>query len=148
MAEAPITEPLAVAVEQAARRLREDARLTELFGGTPAVFDAAPNGQAHPFIVIGEVEGLPERAEGYDGTDVVMTVHVWDRPEPPNLGKRRVLAIARAAREALLDLTISLPFHRLVDAEPEDLEQAMNDPTDGGLTKHAVVAVRWLTEPI
>jgi len=127
--------------------LRADPALQTLFAGDVRAWDNAPNAGPYPHIVLGELQGIPEVADGYRGDDVVLTLHVWDQPDPPSLGKRRCIAIADAAEACLLDLEITVPFHRLVEASPEG-SLHINDAPNGGLIKHSIVNIRWLTEPI
>lgn len=133
-------------LEAAAEALRADARLAELFGGAPRVFDRLPAERvAYPYITLDRTERDPSPAEGLDGDDVTLTLSVWSRPEPPSIGKREAARILDAALEGLTREDIALANQRLVEAVV-DFAQVIDDPD--GLTKHGVGAVTFLTEPI
>jgi hypothetical protein len=123
--------------------LRADTTLRALMGGTVRIYDTVPANFAFPYITHGSNQLVPELAEGLNGRDVFVELHVWSRPEPPSLGRREAADIA-AAVETALCVDLVLAGFRLVDAVPE--KTRIFDDTDG-LTKHAVLTIRYITEP-
>lgn len=109
--------PLQIALYE---RLTGDA---ELMGLVTGVFDHAPEGQAQPYVTIGETLSTPDNAHGVFGRQVVATVHVWTRARGNAPGQ------AIAARiVALLDhRPLSVVGHRVVSVRCE-FDQALRDP--------------------
>ncbi|WP_310622481.1 DUF3168 domain-containing protein [Flexibacterium corallicola] len=62
----------------------------------------APGPEEYPFLEIGETSGLPDNAQGVEGSEETIVLHVFDR-DAASPGKRRVKQIISALREALED---------------------------------------------
>lgn len=106
------------------------------------IYDQPPITPQFPYITLGETDVLVQRASFYDGSDVSMSVHAWSRANGYPEGKRIAAAIRASLHEAPITL---VGLERLVDIEVQS-SRAFRDPD--GLTSHAVITVRALTEPV
>lgn len=120
-------------------RLKADAGVTALVAGR--VYDQPPPSPVFPYISIGPDQTLPDRADCYDGSEVTLQVDVWSRAPGFPEAKR----IAEAVRAALADAPLTLTGHSLVDIA---LVEARNLRDPDGLTSHAALTFRALTEPV
>lgn len=110
------------------------------------VFDRVPRDTTgkvtatFPYVSLGDGDVSYNGADCYDGSDVSMTVHVWSR-EP---GFPQCKRIASAIRAGLNNAELALVGHTL---ELLELDRAnyLRDPD--GLTSHAVMTFRALTQP-
>ncbi|MDB5597379.1 MAG: hypothetical protein JWM36_4340 [Hyphomicrobiales bacterium] len=118
-------------------KLKADIAVSALVG--TSVFDT-PNADVFPRITLGEDQVLTERADCYEGDEVILTIHAWSR----EIGFPQVKRIGSAVRAALQGADLTLDDYRLVDIAVED-ERYMRDPD--GITSHAVLTFRALTEP-
>jgi hypothetical protein len=106
------------------------------------IYDQPPITPQFPYITLGETDVQVQRASFYDGSDVSMSFHAWSRANGYPESKR----IAAAIRASLHEAPITLAgLERLVDIEVQS-NRAFRDPD--GLTSHAVITVRALTEPV
>lgn len=119
-------------------RLKADAGVTTL--ATGGVHDQPPSGVTFPYVSIGPDQVIPDRADCYDGSEVVLQVDVWSR----EVGFPEAKRIAEAVRAALTDAPLALAGHRLVDIAFVE-SRTLRDPD--GLTSHAALTFRALTEP-
>lgn len=119
--------------------LKADTAVNGLVAGH--VYDTVPSSDPFPRITLGEDQVIPERADCYLGDEVFITLHVWSR----KTGFPETKRIAAAVRTALHDAELELTGFRLVDLA-SDGERFMRDPD--GLTNHAVLTFRALTEPV
>lgn len=120
--------------------LRTDVAINSLVGGR--IYDNPPNNPPFPYITIGPDDCLPSRAACYDGSEVTFQIDAWSR-SPGFVEAKR---IAEAVRVALTDAPLDLsPDYRLVDIALE-ASRTLRDPD--GLTSHAVISFRALTEPV
>lgn len=86
--------------------LDSDVTMSDL---TTGIFDDVPEGQPHPYVVIGEALSTPANVHGRHGRQVVSTLHTWTRARshrPGNqIGARLVALLAQghAALDPLVD---------------------------------------------
>ena len=121
-------------------RLRSDAGVEAIVDDR--IYDNVPPDPAFPYLSLGPEQSLPDRAScGYDGSDITLQIDAWSR-QPGFAEAKRA---AEAVRRALIDAPLELDGHRLVDIALESIS-TVRDPD--GLTSHAVVTMRALTEPI
>jgi hypothetical protein len=122
----------------------QKAVVAALKGNTDAgdsVFDDVPSSNPFPRITIGPAQALPNLADCMDGTETFLQVDVWSRNTP---GMVEMKTIAGQVRSILQDSTMSLDDNEL-QLMTVDSEQFLRDPD--GLTKHAALTFRALTQP-
>jgi hypothetical protein len=120
-------------------RLTADAALTALLGG-PRVHDDVPQASPFPYISFGHSLVRDWSTGSEDGSEHVVTLHVWSQGK----GKKEAHEIMDAVRSALHDQALSLAGHRLVNLRHE-LSEARREPD--GDTTHGIVRYRAVTEP-
>lgn len=109
-------------------------------GGTMRLYTVVPQNAPLPYIVIGEDQILDDSDDCQDGSEIIATVHVWSKSEPPEANVVRVTA----GRLRALLKTLTLAGHDVVEREFEDL-RVVTDP-DG--STHGTLTVRYLTVPV
>lgn len=119
--------------------LSSDAAVRELLGGAQ-VFDDVPQATRYPYVTIGQSTERDWSTGDDDGSEHLLTLHVWSR----KAGRQEVRAIMEAVRQALHDRALATPGHRLVNLRHE-FSEARRD-TDGE-TYHGIVRYRAVTEP-
>jgi hypothetical protein len=105
------------------------------------IYDNPPTNPPFPYITIGPDDTLPDRANCYFGDDVTLQIDAWSRSP----GFQEVKRAADAVRDALEDAPLTLDGFRLVDITL-DAVRTLRDPD--GLTSHAAITFKALTEPI
>lgn len=127
--------PLQVAV---LTTLGADAELTALVQG---VFDWAKEGQAFPYVVIGDSVETPDNTHDSHGSITVITLHVWSKYR----GYAQALTIARRLRALLEHRPLTIVGHRHV-ATYFVSQQTLTDPEPPGDIRHVPVSFRVLTQ--
>jgi hypothetical protein len=120
--------------------LAADAALTAVLGAG-RIFDDVPQGTALPYVTLGQATLRDASTATEDGTEHVVTVHVWSDAR----GKKETHAILAAIRAALHDAPPALAGHRLVNLRHE-LSEVRREPD--GATIHGLARFRAFTEPI
>lgn len=119
--------------------LRADAELTALTG-TPAVYDAPPEGRAPPYVVMARHDALDRSGDGAPGHEHRLIVHLW----AASASRKAVLALAErvvaVALEADLDGAGQAVTHRLLERTDTAI-----DP-DTGLAR-AALSLKFFSEP-
>jgi hypothetical protein len=118
--------------------LKASSSISSLIAGR--VYDSVPQNSEFPYVTVGQVQVLPDRAQDYDGADVVFTIDGWSRAP----GFPEVKRIGMAVHSALVDADLALDDFRLIELIPEQT-QYLRDPD--GLTSHGVFVFRARTEP-
>lgn len=113
--------------------------LTSLLGGD-RVYSKAPQGQALPYVTLGQTVNLDWSTGTDDGTEHDVTLHIWTSAD----SSEQVHQIMDAVRALLHDRPLSLQDHYLVNLRHEFAE-ARIDPD--GETMHGIVRYRAVTEP-
>lgn len=114
--------------------------LTSLLGGA-AIFSKAPQGQALPYITLGQTVTLDWSTGTDDGTEHDLTLHVWTDAD----SAEKVHEIMDTVKTLLHDRPLSVEDHYLVNLRHEFAE-ARIDPD--GETMHGIVRYRAVTEPL
>lgn len=129
---------LQAAFVAAIRALNTEAG-TRVYDRVPRTNNAVAAG-TFPYVHLGTGSVLPNKADCYNGSEVSLPVHVWSRA----VGWPEAKRIASAIRAGLDDAELLLDGHTL---ELLELDRAdyLNDPD--GLTSHAVLTFRALTQP-
>jgi hypothetical protein len=120
-------------------RLKADATLSAIIG--TRVYDAPPAGPTFPYVTLGEEQTIPDRGQGYEGSDVSLTLHTWSKAT----GYPQTKQMIEAVRASLTNAPLTLSGHRLVSLEFEE-SRVLRD-TDPTIT-HGVVTFLARTEPV
>lgn len=143
------TEPTLALQAAIVAALKADSSLTGLIAGR--VYDRIPNLHQFPYIRVGDSdEDLPDLADCIDGSEIFSTLHAFSRPQEDATnatqprGKVEVKRIAGAAKRAIHGANLSLEDNRLILIE-HYRTVFLTDPD--GLTEHAIIMFRALTEP-
>ena len=119
--------------------LSADAALTALIGAG-RVFDDVPQASPLPYVTLGPVTAQDWSTGSEDGTEHLLTVHVWSRAR----GKKQAHEVLGAIRAALHDQPLSLSGHRLINLRHErsDIRR-----TPDGEAIQGTARFRAVTEP-
>lgn len=105
------------------------------------VYDIPPPSPVKPYITIGEIQLLPNKADCLAGAELAVPVHGWSG----TTSSVQVKQLGKAIIDALDDpAVLGLLGHRAVICELEQA-QYLRDPD--GITHHAVIVFHLLTEP-
>lgn len=118
--------------------LKADSDVAALVG--TRVYDLPPPTPVKPYVTVGDVQVLPDRADCIDGVELSVTLHLWSQTAT----SIQVKQLGKAVIEALDVAELGVTGHRLVLLELEQA-QYLRDPD--GITQHGVVVFRALTEP-
>jgi hypothetical protein len=120
--------------------LVSDARVTSVLGG-PKIYDEPPRTAAFPYVTLGEARIVDFSAGNDSGDEHHLTLHAWSRQG----GHREAHVITGALMQALDDAPLMLPQHHLVNFRfaLADIRREAD-----GLTYHALVRFRAVTEPV
>lgn len=99
------------------------------------VLDDVPQGQAFPYVVIGEDVATIFPVLDRDGEDIDVTIHVWSR----YAGRRQAKELMGKVREALHDQRLSVAGHHLVGLR-HTFATVFTEPD--GKTRHGVMRFR------
>ncbi len=103
------------------------------------VFDFVPEGQAAPYVEIGEVVSVPFDTKNSDGQEHTITLHAWSEYQ----GYKQAQDILALMYEALHNQPITVTGHQLILCQ-FDFSTVLKDPD--GVTHHGVMRFRALTE--
>jgi hypothetical protein len=118
--------------------LKADIMLMALIRG---VFDWVEEGQAYPYIVIGEAVETPDNSHDSHGSNTVITLHVWSQYR----GYAQALTIASRVRALLEHRPLTVTGHRHV-ATYYVSQQTITDPEPPGDIRHVPISFRVLTQ--
>lgn len=122
-------------------RLTGDATLMALITG---VFDKAPEGQAFPYIDIGDGDEAPFRTFGaLFGHETFKTVRIWTQDDINSVGFKQALAIYEQVNALLDCYALSVSGQTTVSCQLEDVSQFVD--TDG-VTRQVAPTYRIVTQ--
>jgi hypothetical protein len=134
--------------------LRADSTLAGLLAtvknvspATPAVVDNPPEGQAYPYVRIGDQLSTPDNDHDGFGREITLTLHIWTKTRSMGPGQ----AISERVGQLLdhqadpLSARLAAAGHRCVTIRQE-FDQALTDP-DPEL-RHHVIRFRVQTEQL
>lgn len=121
-------------------QLRDDAGCAAIFGSGFDVYEDVPPDTSFPYITLGEDQKLPFLAECLNGSEIYITLHVWDR----NGGWAAAKQGADAIEDCLHESELTLPDFIVATIERKG-SRLMRDPD--GITAHAVVTFRAFVNP-
>lgn len=114
--------------------LANNAAVTSLLGGIK-IFDTNPLAASYPYLTLGQTIERDWSTGNEDGTEHIVTLHVWSRAG----GKQEAQAILGKIHEALHDSPITLAEHRLVKLRHEFAEARQEAD---GETYHGIARFR------
>lgn len=106
-------------------------------GAAVPVLDEVPQGQAYPYVTIGEDVITDWSALTREGEDIDFTIHTWSR----YAGFKEVKELMAAVKGALHDQALSVTGHQLVHLRLA-FHAVQRDPD--GKTRHGVQRFRAL----
>ena len=113
--------------------------LITLLGGTK-IFDHHPERVAFPYIVLGQATSTDWSTSTEDGTEHLITVHIWSRRS----GREEVYDIQRQVGVSLHDAQFSGQDHHIINLRFA-FSETRRDANSGRL--HGVMRFRAVTEP-
>lgn len=121
------------------KALKDSGALTALLN--KRVYDIPPPAPVFPYISLGAVQVLPDKADCIDGTEVFPQIDAWSRVSDPAEIKR----VGKAIVAALDDQALTVSDYHLVVFELQSA-QYLHDPD--GQTRHAALTFRGLLQPV
>lgn len=121
-------------------KLKGDATLTTLLGGSSRVLDYVPEGQAYPYVRVGEHLSIPDNDLTSFGRQITETLHVWTRARGNVTGQDIAARIIELLDHQVSALTVT--GHRVVSIRCE-FDQALTDPDPE--IRHHVLRFRIIT---
>lgn len=118
-------------------KLKADETLKALIGDR--VFDRIPSPATYPLLTIGNMQLLPESADGVDAAETVVTIHVWDQFKQADKSRKVGGAVVSALHEEELRTKNSGTQSVLLESA-----NYLRDPD--GVTNHAVLTFSILTD--
>jgi hypothetical protein len=118
--------------------LKTAGALPAVVGGR--VYDAVPANAVFPYISLGDMQILPDKAGCIDGAEVYPQIDVWSRA----VGYPEVKTITKAVLLKLDDQPIVVAGFNVVVFEVQSV-QYLRDPD--GLTRHAAVTLHGIFTP-
>lgn len=125
-------------------RLKGGAALVTLLGGRPAIYDQPPEGEAYPYVRVGDHLSIPDNDLSSFGRQSTETLHVWTRVRGNATGQEIAAAV-----NALLDhqsdalsALLASDGQRCVSIRNE-FDQALTDPDPE--IRHHVLRFRVIT---
>lgn len=103
------------------------------------IYDEVPKNAEFPYVSLGPVQVIPDRADCIDGTEVFVTLDIWSRKK----GEPEHKLIGNAIITALDDATIAMPNFRSVSFLLESVNY-LRDPD--GLTNHGSLTFKGLID--
>ena len=104
------------------------------------VYDKAPANAQYPYITLGEMQVLPDKADCIDGVEIFPRIDIWSR----GVGFPEVKQLTKAVMALLDDQTLTVAGFNVPVFEHEST-QYLRDPD--GLTLHAAITFRGLIQP-
>jgi hypothetical protein len=104
------------------------------------IYDQVPPNPTFPYLSLGDVQVLPDKADCIDGVEIFPQIDAWSR----TVGYTEVKSIGAAIIAALDDVSLIVSGHTVVVFEIESVHY-LRDPD--GLTRHAALTFRGLLQP-
>lgn len=128
-------------------RLKGSAELTAALAGRQAVYDQPPEGEAYPYIVVGDHLSTPNHDHTSQGREITETLHIWTKQRSSKPGQEiaDIVTALLDHQDRALSALLAADGHRCVMIRQE-YDQALKDP-DPQL-RHHVVRFRIQTQQI
>lgn len=149
---APTRNPATPIQKAIVARLRADTTLASLLApivkvtpATPAVVDQPAEGQAKPYVRVGDHLSIPDNDHTSKGREVTETLHVWTQARSSAPGQAIADAITASLdhQVAAMSALLAADGHKCVTIRQE-FDQALEDPDPQ--IRHHVLRFRIQTE--
>lgn len=121
--------------------LKASTDLQSLIGNPLRLYQDVPPNPTFPYITIGDDQNVPDLAQGLDGSEIFLDIHVWSRAS----GYTECKKIGAAIKACFpVDGSLTLTENRDLLIERRS-EQHMVDQDE--TTKHGIYTFRALVEP-
>lgn len=133
---APTRNPATPIQKAIVMRLRADGTLASLLASikavtpsTPAVVDQPAEGQAKPYVRVGDHLSIPDNDHTSKGREVTETLHIWTQARSNKPGQDIADAITASLdhQVAAMSALLEADGHRCVSIRQE-FDQALEDP--------------------
>lgn len=123
----------------------QDAIVVRLKGNSPAVaggrvYDRVPPDAAFPYVSLGGIQVLPDKADCIDGVEVFPQIDVWSR----EVGYGEAKTIVKLIMALLDDQPMTISGFSVVVFEHQSTQYLRDSD---GLTSHAAITFRGLIQP-
>ena len=125
--------------------LKASVDLQSLLGNPIRLYENVPSKPVFPYVTIGESQAIPDEAECIDGTEVIMTLHIWSRSAAGFGEAKKISATMWSVLSSAGIETLSENRVVIFDRAPLG-DLSIRDPD--GVTKHIVSQYRGLCEPL
>lgn len=132
------TDPSLALAKAIIAKINGDDNLQSLLTGR--IYDRVPDGPTFPYVKIGEDQDVPDLAEGINGSEIFLNIHIWSRAVGFPECKRIANALSTLLHET--DLALDENTFKLIERH---MLIYRTDPD--GLTSHGILTLRALTEP-
>lgn len=118
------------------------------------VFDAVPDNQPEPYVVLGDFTEIPNKAFGNNGHELTATLHIYDHDGVAFTGiaakgNARSLAILEAMVSTLEAMPVdAVSGHALVEVTYEYGEPMREEDDHGGMYRHIPARFRVVLEDL
>lgn len=131
------TGPICAAIEA---RLRADAGVKASMSGKTRFYDRVPPERVFPYIALGPVDvDFEDETDCLSGAETIVQLDVYSR----EVKSDEIRAVAGAVVEALRG-PLTVAGHDVID-QAVNAARYLGDPD--GLSRHAVLTIRFDTEP-
>jgi len=105
--------------------------------GMGKIFDDVPQGEALPYITIGQATAHDWSTATDEGLEHILTLQVWSK----NSGRKGIQAIMQALHDILHDAVLPLEDHQLINLRHEftDFNRVKDGEAYHGLTRYRAV---------
>lgn len=118
-------------------RLKASTVIAEVIGDR--IYDRVPPAPSYPLLTFGNIQMLPESADGVDAAETAVTLHVWDQFKQIDKSRKVGAAVIDALHDEALSTTDSGTQSVLLESA-----NYLRDPD--GITNHAVLTFSVLTD--
>lgn len=134
--------------------LRADATLAGLLApikgmtpATPAVVDQPPEGQAKPYIRVGDQLSIPDHDHTSAGREVTVTLHVWTKERSSKPGQTIADRVTELLDHKVAEFSAALtPLGHKCISIRQEFDQALEDPDPE--IRHHVLRFRIQTQQL
>lgn len=120
--------------------LAGDSALCALIGNPPRLFDDVPRSADFPYVVIGDDLESNWNTAAEEGSEHLLTVHVWSRAG----GRKETKLVVDAVRAALDEASFTLTGQTLIGIRHQQSEFRRESD---GQTWHGLIRFRAVLEP-
>ncbi|MBW7967578.1 DUF3168 domain-containing protein [Bradyrhizobium sp. BR 10261] len=132
-----LTDPAADIRSAIVAKLSADPALANLIADR--IYDRVPAKPDYPLVTIGNMQVIPESADGIDAAETAVTIHVWDQFKAADKSRQVGGAVVGVLHDEELSTASSGTQSVLLESA-----NYLRDPD--GVTNHAVLTFSILTD--